>query len=86
LRRIDAKVDRRIDDRRDLKTRVTCVEQGLAGVDGRLDRLEARMDRVERKLELTSAHSVRAISKSKKVFASFLQKRRLFLFHLREYP
>ncbi|WP_407051005.1 hypothetical protein [Methyloraptor flagellatus] len=52
LRRIDEKVDRLIDDVHDLKVPVTNVEEGLAGINRRLDRLETRMDRVERRLDL----------------------------------
>jgi len=40
------------DDVRDLKVRVTAVEEGLAGVNRRIDRLEARLDRIDRRLEL----------------------------------
>jgi len=52
LRRMDQKLDRLIDDVSALKVRVTSVEEGLAGVNRRLDRFEARMDRVERRLDL----------------------------------
>lgn len=52
LRRIDEKVDRLIDDVRDLKVRVTNVEEGLAAVNRRLDRVETRLDRIERRLDL----------------------------------
>ncbi len=52
LRRIDEKVDRLIDEVRDLKVRMTNVEEGLAGVHRRLDRVEDRMERVERRLDL----------------------------------
>ncbi len=55
LRRIDAKLDRLTDDVQDLKMRMTHVEEGLAGVNRRLDRLEMRVDRIERRLELTDA-------------------------------
>jgi archaellum component FlaC len=55
LRRIDQKVDRLIDDVGDLKVRMTSVEEGIAGVNRRLDRLEARTDRIERGLELAEA-------------------------------
>ncbi len=55
LRRIDAKLDRVIEDVRDLKMRMTHVEEGLAGVNRRLDRLEMRVDRIERRLELAGA-------------------------------
>lgn len=54
-RRIDQKVDRLIDDVGDLKVRLTSVEEGLAGVNRRLDRLEMRTDRIERRLELADA-------------------------------
>lgn len=57
LRRIDQKVDRLLDDVGDLKVRMTSVEEGLAGVNRRLDRLEARTDRIERRLELAEATS-----------------------------
>jgi DNA repair ATPase RecN len=52
LRRIDEKIDRLIDDVRDLKARVTNVEEGLAAVNRRLDRVETRLDRIERRLDL----------------------------------
>jgi len=53
LRRLDGKLDRVIDDLSDLKIRVTNLEEGLAGVNRRLDRIEVRLDRVERRLDLT---------------------------------
>ncbi|PZA12110.1 hypothetical protein DNX69_08800 [Rhodopseudomonas palustris] len=52
LRRMDAKLDRVIDDVHDLKVGMTGVEEGLAGVNRRLDRLEVRVDRIERRLDL----------------------------------
>jgi hypothetical protein len=55
LRRIDEKVDRVIDDVRDLKVRVTNVEEGQAGIHRRLDRVEMRLDRIERRLDLVEA-------------------------------
>ena len=39
LRNIDAKLDRLSDDLHDLKIRTTSVEEGLAGVNRRLDRV-----------------------------------------------
>jgi hypothetical protein len=51
-RRIDEKVDRVIDDVRDVKVRVTNLEEGQAGIQRRLDRVEARLDRIERRLAL----------------------------------
>ena len=60
LRRLDAKMDRVIDDIADLKRHVTALEegqaalaQGLAGVNRRLDRLEARVD-YEHRLDLAA--------------------------------
>ena len=52
LRRIDTKVDRLIDDVRDLKVRVTHLEEGQAGIHRRLDRIEERLDHVERRPDL----------------------------------
>ena len=51
-RRIDEKVDRVIDDVRDIKVRVMNLEEGQAGIQRRLDRVEARLDRIERHLDL----------------------------------
>ena len=59
LRRMDAKLDRVIEDVQDLKVRMTHVEEGLAGVNRRLDRLEQRADRIERRLDLVEAPGVR---------------------------
>ncbi|ABD87961.1 hypothetical protein [Rhodopseudomonas palustris] len=53
LRRLDEKLDRVLDDAHDLKVRMTAVEESIAGVNRRLDRLEWRVDRIERRLELT---------------------------------
>jgi len=55
LRKIDERTERMADDLQDLKSRVTSVEEGLAGVNRRLDRLDSRVDRIERRLELTDA-------------------------------
>jgi hypothetical protein len=52
LGRIDEKVDRVIDDVRDIKFRVTNLEEAQAGILRRLDRVEARLDRIERRLDL----------------------------------
>ena len=59
LRRLDAKMDRVIDDIADLKRRVTALQegqaalaQGLAGVNRWLDRSEARVDGIEHRLDL----------------------------------
>lgn len=55
LRRLDATVQALREDRRDLRRRMTGVEEGLLGVNRRLDRLDAPMERVERRLELAEA-------------------------------
>ncbi len=55
LGKIDERTERMADDLQDLKSRVTSVEGGLAGVNRRLDRLDSRVERIERRLELTDA-------------------------------
>ena len=52
LRRIDEKLDRLSDEVRDVKMRATALEESLAGVNRRLDRVETRLDRIERRLDL----------------------------------
>ncbi len=52
LRRIDQRTDRMASDLADLKLRVTAVEEGLAGVNRRLDRIEQRVERIEHRLDL----------------------------------
>jgi archaellum component FlaC len=53
LRKIDQRTERMAEDIQDLKARVTSVEEGLAGVNRRLDRLDSRVDRIEKRLELS---------------------------------
>jgi archaellum component FlaC len=55
LRKIDQRTERMAEDLHDLKVRVTAVEEGLAGVNRRLDRLETRFERIEKRLELSDA-------------------------------
>ena len=55
LRKLDQRTERMAEDLHDLKVRVTAVEEGLAGVNRRLDRLEGRIERIEKRLELTDA-------------------------------
>ncbi|MEX2036775.1 MAG: hypothetical protein WEA28_16465 [Xanthobacteraceae bacterium] len=55
LRRIDEKLDRLSDDVRDLKVRMTALEESVVGVQRRMDRLEGRIDRIEKRLDLTEA-------------------------------
>jgi archaellum component FlaC len=52
LRRIEEKMDQLVDDMHDIKVRLTAVEEGLVGVQRRVDRMESRLDRVERRLDL----------------------------------
>ncbi|MBV9741117.1 MAG: hypothetical protein JOZ30_15885 [Hyphomicrobiales bacterium] len=56
LPRMDEKLDRLIDDVHDVKVRLTAVEEGLAGVNRRVDRVETRLDRIEKRLELVDTH------------------------------
>jgi len=51
----ELKLDRIHDDVRDLKIRMTSVEENLVGVQRRLDRLENRVERIERRLELVDS-------------------------------
>jgi hypothetical protein len=52
LRRFDQKLDRVVDEMLDVKVRLTAVEEGLVGINRRLDRLEIRVERIERRLDL----------------------------------
>jgi DNA repair ATPase RecN len=52
LRLIDGKMDRVLEDVKDIKVRLTSVEEALAGVNRRIDRSESRLDRIARRLEL----------------------------------
>ena len=51
-RRLDAKMDRVIDDLSDIKIRLTNLEEGQVVMNRRLDRLEVRVERIERRLDL----------------------------------
>jgi len=55
LRKIDERTERISEELQDLKVHVTAVEEGLAGVNRRLDRVENWIERIERRLELTDA-------------------------------
>jgi len=64
LRRLDEKVDRVLEDVRDLKLRMTSLERQVAdlrvdmvAMSGRIDRIELRLDRIERRLDLIPATS-----------------------------
>ncbi|MBL8548779.1 MAG: hypothetical protein JNJ73_02250 [Hyphomonadaceae bacterium] len=52
LRRIDAKLDRVVDELLELKTRTTNVEENMAVLMRRMDRFESRLERIERRLDL----------------------------------
>lgn len=52
LRRLDEKMDCLSDDMRDLKVRMTSVEEAIVGINRRLDRSDARLDHIERRLDL----------------------------------
>lgn len=51
LRRFDEKLDRVIEDVRELKGRMTALEESVVGVQRRMDRLDLRLDRVEKRLD-----------------------------------
>jgi predicted nuclease with TOPRIM domain len=62
LRTIDEKVDRLIDDVREVKQRLTSLEVSVAHLhgdfaaqSGRIDKLEIRLDRIEQRLDLRDA-------------------------------
>ena len=55
LRRIDTKVDALRDDMLEVKQRLSLVEEGVAIVHRRFDRLEIRVDRIEKRLGLADA-------------------------------
>jgi predicted nuclease with TOPRIM domain len=55
LRRMDAKLDRVLEDVHDLKVRMSSVEEAMAGIHRRLDRLDVRVDRIERRFDLVDA-------------------------------
>ncbi len=55
LRRMDQKLDRIAEDVHILKVRMTSVEEGIAILNRRVDRIEERLDRVERRLGLLDA-------------------------------
>jgi archaellum component FlaC len=57
LRKIDQRTDRMVDDVQGLKVRMTFVDEGLAGVNRRLDRLDHRVERIGKRLELSDATS-----------------------------
>ena len=55
LRLIREKLDAISGDLHDLKVRTTSIEEGLAGVNRRLDRNDERLERIETRLNLQDA-------------------------------
>lgn len=51
LLRLDGKIDRMLDDIRELKLRMTAVEAAFVGVNRRIDRLEERLEHKEHHLD-----------------------------------
>lgn len=52
MRRVEHKLDRLIDELHEIKVRVTAIDEALAGVNRRLDRIEARFETLERRMDL----------------------------------
>ena len=52
LRRMDANLDRVVGDVRDIKIRMTSLEECLAGTNRRIDGRELRVERIGRRLDL----------------------------------
>jgi archaellum component FlaC len=55
LTRMEERIDRFADDVQDLKVRTTHIEEGIAGIHRRMDRLDQRVERIERRLDLVEA-------------------------------
>lgn len=62
LRRLDEKVDRSLDNLREIKQRLWSVEVSVAHLHGdfaaqsdRIDRLESRLERIEQRLDMRDA-------------------------------
>jgi hypothetical protein len=56
LRRLDGKMDRVLEDLRDLKVRMTAAEEAIVGINRRMDRVEGRLDRIEKRLDLVETN------------------------------
>lgn len=52
LRRMSEQIDGLREDNREIKTRLSILEQQMASVVTRLDRVELRLDRIERRMDL----------------------------------
>ena len=55
LRRFDRRLDTISSDLHDIKLRTSAIEQGLALVNHRIDRVEERLGRIERRLDLVDS-------------------------------
>ncbi|MBY0613595.1 MAG: hypothetical protein K2P80_15575 [Beijerinckiaceae bacterium] len=55
LRKLDLRTERMAEDIHDMKIRLTSVEEGLAGVNRRVDRIENRLEKIEKRLGLIDA-------------------------------
>ena len=55
LMRMEERLDRLVGDTQDVKVRMTNVEEDLAGIHRRMDRLDERIERIERRLDLVEA-------------------------------
>lgn len=55
LRRMDAKLDRLLDDMQDVKVRVTSLEENYGAVSRRLDRIERDVSHIKKRLDLVEA-------------------------------
>lgn len=52
---MDAKLDLVRADVHDLKVRMSHVEEGIGGINRRIDRVEERLDRIEKRIGLVDA-------------------------------
>ncbi len=52
LRRLSEQMDTLREDNREIKARLSILEQQMASVVTRLDRVELRLDRIERRMDL----------------------------------
>jgi hypothetical protein len=55
LRRISEQIDALREDSREIKTRLGILQQQVASLSSRMDRMELRLDPVERRLDLVDA-------------------------------
>lgn len=55
LRRMDAKLDRLIDDLQDVKVRLTSLEENYGATSRRLDRIERDVSQIKKRLDLVEA-------------------------------